>query len=80
MANSVDPDETAHDEPSHQDLHYLHRYLVWSAGLKGFNFQTPQLFTLAIGVSVANIVDPDPVLRHLIWVLHCFLWPICPNT
>ena len=23
MANSVDPDEMAHDEPSHQDLHYL---------------------------------------------------------
>ena len=22
-ANSVDPDETAHNEPSHQDLHYL---------------------------------------------------------
>ena len=39
MANSVDPDETAHNEPSHQDLHCLqgpshkdlnclHRYLV----------------------------------------------------
>ena len=23
MANSVDPDETAHFEPSHQDLHCL---------------------------------------------------------
>ena len=34
MANSVNPDETAH-EPSHQDLHCLHMYLVWSAGLKG---------------------------------------------
>ena len=33
MANSVDPDETAHDEPSHPDLHCLHRF--WSAGLKG---------------------------------------------
>ena len=22
-ANNVDPDETAHNEPSHQDLHYL---------------------------------------------------------
>ena len=28
MANSVDPDEMAHYEPSHQDLHYLQRYLV----------------------------------------------------
>ena len=26
MANSVNPDETAHDEPSHQDLHYLHKF------------------------------------------------------
>ena len=25
MANSVDPDGTAHYEPSHQDLHCLHR-------------------------------------------------------
>ena len=29
MANNVDPDETAHYEPSHQGLHCLHRYLVW---------------------------------------------------
>ena len=35
MANSLDPDETAHNEPSHLDLHCLHRYLFWSAGPKG---------------------------------------------
>ena len=29
-ANSADPDETAHNEPSHLDLHYLHRFAVWS--------------------------------------------------
>ena len=33
MANSVDPDETVLYESSHQDLHCLHRYPVWSAGL-----------------------------------------------
>ena len=27
MASSVDPDENAHSEPSHLDLHCLHRYL-----------------------------------------------------
>ena len=27
MANSVDPDEMAHYEPSHQDLHCLHS--IW---------------------------------------------------
>ena len=39
MANSVDPDETAHYELSHQDLHCLHRYVVWFAGLKGLNIR-----------------------------------------
>ena len=33
MTNSVYPDETAHNEPSHQDLHCLHRHLLWSEGL-----------------------------------------------
>ena len=28
MASSVDPDKTAKYEPSHQDLHCLHRYLL----------------------------------------------------
>ena len=37
MANSVDTDEMAHYEPFHQDLHCLHRYLFWSARLKGLN-------------------------------------------
>ena len=35
MANSEDPDEMAHNEPSHQDLHCLQRYLIWSVMLKG---------------------------------------------
>ena len=35
LANSVDPDETAHYEPSHLDLHCLHRHLYQSMGLKG---------------------------------------------
>ena len=34
MANSVDPDETARNEPSHLDLHCLQKYLYWSSGLK----------------------------------------------
>ena len=35
IANSVDPDETAHYEPSHLDLHCLQRYLYWSVEMKG---------------------------------------------
>ena len=37
MANSVDPEETAHYMPSHLDLHCWLRYLLkfWSSGMKG---------------------------------------------
>ena len=37
MANSVHPDEMAHYEPFHLDIHCLHRYLFWSTGLKGLS-------------------------------------------
>ena len=38
MANNVDPDETAHNEPSHLDRHCSQKYmyLLWSTGLEGF--------------------------------------------
>ena len=29
MANTVDPDDIAYYEPSHLDLHCLHRYPFW---------------------------------------------------
>ena len=44
MANSVDPAETAYDEPSHEDQHFLHRYLVWSVVLKGLGLKEPSKF------------------------------------
>ena len=34
ITNDVDPDEMAHYEPSHLDLHCLQRYLYWSKGMK----------------------------------------------
>ena len=37
MTNSVDPDEMAHYEPSHLDLHCLQRFLFCSARLKWFS-------------------------------------------
>ena len=40
MANRIDNDETARYEPSHQDLHCLHRYWFWSAGMKGLGYST----------------------------------------
>ena len=53
MANSVDPDETACSEPSYLDLHYSHKYLFWSAGLKGLTsipFLNLDTSTAEIGV------------------------------
>ena len=48
MSNSIDPDETVCDKPSHQDLHCLHRYPFWSAGLKGLtlNIKTSLFFII----------------------------------
>ena len=40
MADSVDPDEMARYELFHLGLHCLHRYLFWSARLKGLTFTT----------------------------------------
>ena len=37
MANSVEPDETARNKPSHLNLHCLPKYLSWCTGLKGGN-------------------------------------------
>ena len=45
MANSVAPDEMAHYEPFHLDLHYLHRYLFWG-GLFLFDLGLTSLSTI----------------------------------
>ena len=37
MANSGGPDETAHYEPSHLDLHCLQRYLNGPVEMKGLS-------------------------------------------
>ena len=47
---TVDPDETAHHEPSPLDLHCLHKYLVWSTRLKGL--KPPTLFCTCLKISV----------------------------
>ena len=39
MTKSVDPDETAHCEPSHLDLHCFQRYLYQSVGMKGLTLK-----------------------------------------
>ena len=45
MANCVDPDEMAHHEPYHLDLHCLQKYQFWSAGLKGLFISRPMKCT-----------------------------------
>ena len=48
MANSVDPDETAHYEPSHLDLHRLQKYMSSSTGLKAVNSLGTRIYPLHI--------------------------------
>ena len=47
MENSVDPDEMVHYELSHLNLHYLQRYMLWSAGLKELSLCILQGFSSA---------------------------------
>ena len=57
MATHVDPDETARHEPSYQDLHCLHRYLFWSAGLKRLSGQRRPDQTARMGRLVWGFVS-----------------------
>ena len=45
-SSSLDPDETARYEPPHLDLHFLHRYIFWTAGMQGFNILKYEIFIL----------------------------------
>ena len=56
MASRVDPDEMAHYEPSHLDLHCLHRYLFWSTGLKGLFFHLQILF-VSFQIHIGQLYD-----------------------
>ena len=47
IGNRVEPDDTAHYELSHLDLHCLQRYLYWYAGMKRLNF-TPNVNSIWI--------------------------------
>ena len=42
MANSVDPDETAHEEPFYPDLYCLQRCLIGFIGLKELTLKAPR--------------------------------------
>ena len=57
MAISADPDETAHYEPSHLDLHCLNRYLYWSVGIKGL-----QMSAMRINHVETNLLRKERIL------------------
>ena len=52
MANSADPDETAHHKPSNLDLHCLQRYLYWYTGKKSDVQHEITLLSTSLGKSV----------------------------
>ena len=56
MSNSVDPDETAHNEPSYLDLCCLQKLIIIASGNEGV--KAPVVFLLAVpgGSSVAVIL------------------------
>ena len=47
VVNSVDPDETAHHEPSHQDVHCFQNKFFWPAELKGLIRSVPHESAIA---------------------------------
>ena len=59
LTNSVDPDETARDEPSHLDLHCLQSSLNWSSEMKGLQKQR--------GYGLRGEIDEPDVAYLLVW-------------
>ena len=64
MTHSVDPDEMAHYELSHLDLHWLHRYMFWSARLK----RSRRMDTLSVEAAMLNCfcLPSEKLKRNLI--------------
>ena len=56
MSNSVDPDETAHYEPSHLDLHCLKKLITNTCGSE----------RVTVPVVSANCSNAVPALRSLV--------------
>ena len=54
MANNVDPDETAHDEPSRQDLHCLQKCLSLSTSMKELSCIDIGAFRINIGIAIES--------------------------
>ena len=54
MSNSIDPDETAHYEPSHLDLHCLQKPIIIAGGSERVN----------VNVEWIHLVDFLPFLQE----------------
>ena len=59
MANSEDHDEMARDEPSHLDLHCLHRYPFWSVWLKEL---IPFRYYRDVSIQIVFLIFPPKCL------------------
>ena len=59
MANSVDPDEMAHYEPSHLDPYCLHMYMYRSTGLEGSTVKKMQNSEKCLWFSASPNGSPD---------------------
>ena len=59
MANSVFPDEMAHYEPSHLDLHCLEKYMFWSYRVERGNKSTVEC------MYITSIIDCKIVFSEL---------------
>ena len=55
MADSVDPDETAHNEPSHQALHCLQKKGFLYAGRKGLTKNVSIKSTKSLALSLVKV-------------------------
>ena len=62
MANCVYPGESACNEQSYLDLHYLQRYLYWSVGMKGlvlkqFSYQWQKYeYDFSVHYSILSVI------------------------
>ena len=63
MSNSIDPDETAHNEPSHLDLCCLQKPIIIACGSERVKDKIPKLY-VEILLLVRLILDETNRLRY----------------
>ena len=83
--NSLDPDDAAcRYKPSHLELYWLHRYLLWSDRLKGLTFLCKMdSSTFHLRTGPFPILEAQVGQKSLTWnwpIMICYIvswWPSC---